>query len=403
MKKRDINEIIYADNAATTCISKTAREAMMPYLKDFYGNPSSLYSFARIATDALEESRETVAKLINAEPKEIYFTSGGSEADNQAIVSAARVGAKKGKKHLISTKFEHHAVLHTLRKLEKEGFEVTLLDVHKDGVVTLDDVKNAVREDTALVTVMFANNEIGTVQPIKEIGAFCREKGIPFHTDAVQVAGHMPIDVVDMNIDMLSMSGHKFHAPKGVGVLYAKKNMPIVNIIEGGAQERGKRAGTENIPGIVALAAALKESVENMEENNAKIIPMRDKLFECLSKIPHSKINGSLEHHVPGTVNMCFEGIEGESLLLMLDMKYGICASSGSACTSGSLDPSHVLLSLGLPHEVAHGSLRLSIGEYNTMKEIDTICEAVPFVVDYLRDLSPVWEELENGERPHLI
>ena len=396
-------KIIYADNAATTCISEAAREAMMPYLTEYYGNPSSLYGFARIATDALEEARATVAGIINCLPREIYFTSGGSEADNQAIISAARIGAKKGKKHLISTKFEHHAVLHTLKKLEKEGFEVTLLDVHADGVITLEDVKNAVREDTALVTIMFANNEIGTVQPIGEIGAFCREKGIPFHTDAVQAAGHMPIDVQAMNIDMLSMSGHKFHAPKGVGVLYAKKTMPLLNVIEGGAQERGKRAGTENIPGIIAMAAALKESVDNMEANTAKIIPMRDRLFEELSKIPHSKINGSLEHHVPGTVNMCFEGIEGESLLLLLDRRFGICASSGSACTSGSLDPSHVLLSLGLPHEVAHGSLRLSIGEYNSMEEIETICKAVPEVVQYLRDLSPVWEELEKGQRPHLI
>ena len=328
--------------------------------------------------------------------------SGGSEADNQAIVSMAKVGALKGKKHLISTKFEHHAVLHTLKKLEKEGFEVTLLDVHEDGVVRLEDLEAAVREDTALVTIMFANNEIGTVQPIKEIGEFCRARKIPFHTDAVQAAGHMPINVQEMNIDLLSMSGHKFHAPKGVGVLYAKTGMPLFNIIEGGAQERGKRAGTENIPGIVALAAALKESVDNMEANTAKIIPMRDKLFAELSKIPHSKINGSLEHHVPGTVNMCFEGIEGESLLLLLDAK-GVCASSGSACTSGSLDPSHVLLSLGLPHEVAHGSLRLSIGEYNTMEEIDHIIKVVPEVVAYLRDISPVWEELENGTKKHLI
>ena len=341
-------------------------------------------------------------KCIGATPREIYFTSGGSEADNQAIVSAARVGARHGKKHLISTKFEHHAVLHTLKKLEKEGFEVTLLDVHADGVVRLEDVEAAIRPDTCLVTVMFANNEIGTIQPIREIGALCRERGIPFHTDAVQAAGHMPIDVVEMNIDMLSMSGHKFHAPKGVGVLYAKRNMPLVNIIEGGAQERGKRAGTENVAGIVALAAALKESCEHMEENTAKILPMRDKLFAELSKIPHSKINGSLEHHVPGTVNMCFEGIEGESLLLLLDRE-GICASSGSACTSGSLDPSHVLLSIGLPHEVAHGSLRLSIGEYNSMDEIDHIIEVVPKVVAYLRSISPVWDELEKGTRPHLI
>ena len=393
---------VYADNAATTSVSKTALDAMMPYLTTLYGNPSSLYSFAQKAKEALEEARQTVADIIGAQPKEIYFTSGGSEADNQAIVSMAKFGALKGKKHLISTKFEHHAVLHTLKQLEKQGFEVTLLDVHEDGVVRLEDVEAAIREDTALVTVMFANNEIGTVQPIKEIGALCRSKGIPFHTDAVQAAGHMPINVQEMNIDLLSMSGHKFHAPKGVGVLYAKKGMPLFNIIEGGAQERGKRAGTENIPGIVALAAALKESVDNMEANTAKIIPMRDKLFAELSKIPHSKINGSLEHHVPGTVNMCFEGIEGESLLLLLDSK-GVCASSGSACTSGSLDPSHVLLAIGLPHEVAHGSLRLSIGEYNTMEEIDHIIEVVPGVVEYLRSISPVWEDLENGKRKHLI
>ena len=393
---------VYADNAATTSVSKTALDAMMPYLTTLYGNPSSLYSFAQKAKEALEEARQTVADIIGAQPKEIYFTSGGSEADNQAIVSMAKFGALKGKKHLISTKFEHHAVLHTLKQLEKQGFEVTLLDVHEDGVVRLEDVEAAIREDTALVTVMFANNEIGTVQPIKEIGALCRSKGIPFHTDAVQAAGHMPINVKEMNIDLLSMSGHKFHAPKGVGVLYAKKGMPLFNIIEGGAQERGKRAGTENIPGIVALAAALKESVDNMEANTAKIIPMRDKLFAELSKIPHSKINGSLEHHVPGTVNMCFEGIEGESLLLLLDSK-GVCASSGSACTSGSLDPSHVLLAIGLPHEVAHGSLRLSIGEYNTMEEIDHIIEVVPGIVEYLRSISPVWEELENGKRKHLI
>ncbi len=393
---------VYADNAATTSVSKAALDAMLPYLTENYGNPSSLYSFAQKATEAVAQARATVAACLNAEPREIYFTSGGSEADNQAIISAAKAGARKGKKHLISTKFEHHAVLHTLKKLEKEGYEVTLLDVHEDGVVRLEDVAAAIREDTALVTIMFANNEIGTVEPIKEIGALCREKGIPFHTDAVQAAGHMPIDVKEMNIDMLSISGHKFHAPKGVGVLYAKKNMPLFNLIEGGAQERGRRGGTENVAGIVALAAALKESIDNMDANTAKIIPMRDKLFAELSKIPHSKINGSLEHHVPGTVNMCFEGIEGESLLLMLDMN-GICASSGSACTSGSLDPSHVLLSLGLPHEVAHGSLRLSIGEYNTMEEIDHIIEVVPKVVQYLRNMSPVWDELEKGQRPHLI
>ena len=394
---------VYADNAATTAVSKTALDAMLPYLTEHYGNPSSLYAFAQDAKTGLESARQTIADILGADsPNEIYFTSGGSEADNQAIRSAAYYGEKKGKKHLISTRFEHHAVLHTLEKLEKEGFEVTLLDVHEDGVVRLEDVAAAIRPDTALVTIMFANNEIGTIQPISEIGALCREKGIPFHTDAVQAMGHIPVNVKEMNIDMLSLSGHKFHAPKGVGVLYAKKGMPLVNIIEGGAQERGKRAGTENVPGIVAMAAALKESVDNMEQNTAKIVPMRDKLFAELSKIPHSKINGSLEHHVPGTVNMCFEGIEGESLLLMLD-EYGICASSGSACTSGSLDPSHVLLSIGLPHEVAHGSLRLSIGEYNDMAQIDHIIEAVPKVVNYLRGMSPVWDELEKGQRKHLI
>ena len=394
---------VYADNAATTSVSKTALNAMMPYLTEDYGNPSSLYAFAQRAAEALAQARATVAECLGAaSPKEIYFTSGGSEADNQAIMSAARVGARKGKKHLISTKFEHHAVLHSLKRLEKEGFEVTLLDVHEDGVVRIEDLKNAIREDTCLVTIMFANNEIGTVQPVVEIGALCREKGIPFHCDAVQAAGHMPIDVEKMNIDMLSISGHKFHAPKGVGALYVRKNIPLFNLIEGGAQERGKRAGTENVAGIVAMAAALKESVDNMEADSKKMIAMRDKLFAELSKIPHSKINGSLEHHVPGTVNMCFEGIEGESLLLMLDAN-GICASSGSACTSGSLDPSHVLLALGLPHEVAHGSLRLSIGEYNTMEEIDHICKVVPQVVEYLRNMSPVWDELEKGEKPHLI
>ena len=394
---------VYADNAATTSVSKTALDAMLPYLTENYGNPSSLYAFAQKATEAVAEARATVAACLGAaSPREIYFTSGGSEADNQAILSAARLGARKGKKHLISTKFEHHAVLHTLKRLEKEGYEVTLLDVHEDGVVRLEDLAAAIREDTCLVTIMFANNEIGTVQPVAQIGALCREKGIPFHCDAVQAAGHMPIDVEKMNIDMLSISGHKFHAPKGVGALYCRKNIPLFNLIEGGGQERGKRAGTENVAGIVAMAAALKESVDNMEEDSKKMIAMRDKLFAELSKIPHSKINGSLEHHVPGTVNMCFEGIEGESLLLMLDAN-GICASSGSACTSGSLDPSHVLLALGLPHEVAHGSLRLSIGEYNTMEEIDHICQVVPQVVDYLRNMSPVWDELEKGQRPHLI
>ena len=395
--------MVYADNAATTCVSKTALDAMLPYLTTNYGNPSSLYAFAQTAKEGLENARATIARLLGAaEPREIYFTSGGSEADNQAICSAAWNGAKKGKKHLISTKFEHHAVLHTLKRLEKEGFEVTLLDVHEDGVVRLEDVEKAIRDDTALVTVMLANNEIGTIQPIREIGALCRSKGIPFHCDAVQAVGHIPVNVQDLNVDMLSLSGHKFHAPKGVGALYVRKGILLHNIIEGGAPERGKRAGTENVAGIVAMAAALQESCDHMEENMVKISAMRDKLFTELSKIPHSKINGSLEHHVPGTVNMCFEGIEGESLLLLLDDR-GVCASSGSACTSGSLDPSHVLLAIGLPHEVAHGSLRLSIGEYNTMEEMDHIIKAVPEVVRYLRDISPVWEELEKGTKPHII
>ena len=394
---------VYADNAATTSVSKTALDAMLPYLTEYYGNPSSLYAFAQKVAEDVAKARQTVADCLGAKsPREIYFTSGGSEADNQALISAATAGARKGKKHLISTKFEHHAILHTLKKLEKQGFEVTLLDVHSDGVVRLEDLEAAIREDTCLVSVMFANNEIGTVQPIKEIGALCRSKGIPFHCDAVQAVGHMPINVEEMNIDMLSLSGHKFHSPKGVGALYVRRNIPLFNLIEGGSQERGKRGGTENVAGIIGMAAALKESCDNMEANSAKICAMRDKLFAELGKIPHSKINGSLEHHVPGTVNMCFEGIEGESLLLMLDAN-GICASSGSACTSGSLDPSHVLLSLGLPHEVAHGSLRLSIGEYNTMEEIDHIIEVVPRVVAYLRNMSPVWDELEKGQRKHLI
>ena len=393
---------VYADNAATTSVSKTALDAMLPFLTENFGNPSSLYRFARVATDAVADARATIASCIGAEPRDIIFTSGGSEADNQAIMSAARLGAKKGKKHIISTTFEHHAVLHTLKRLEKDGYEITLLDVHEDGIVRVDELRDAIREDTALVTIMFANNEIGTVQPITEIGALCREKGVLFHTDAVQAVGHIPVDVNSMNIDMLSMSGHKFHAPKGIGALYVKKGVPLFNLIEGGAQERGKRAGTENVAGIIAMAAALKESVENMEENTKKITEMRDYLIEELSKVPHSKVNGSLEHRVPGTVNMCFEGIEGESLLLLLD-KNGICASSGSACTSGSLDPSHVLLSIGLPHDIAHGSLRLSIGEYNTMEEMKHIVEHVPRVVSLLRNMSPVWDELEKGQREHLI
>ena len=394
--------MIYADNAATTQMCPAAIEAMTKCMTENYGNPSSLYAYGQQAREILDDARERIAKCLGCTAREITFTSGGSEADNQAIFSAAALGAKKGKKHIISTAFEHHAVLHTLDKLRAQGFEITLLDVHKNGIVTAQQVRDAIRDDTCLVTVMFANNEIGTIQPIAEIGAVCREKGVLFHTDAVQAVGHIKVNVVEQNIDMLSLSAHKFHGPKGIGVLYAKRGVMLSSLINGGAQERGKRAGTENMAGIVALAAALKESCDNMEANNAKIIPMRDKLFAELSKIPHSKINGSLEHHVPGTVNMCFEGIEGESLLLLLDDK-GVCASSGSACTSGSLDPSHVLLALGLPHEIAHGSLRLSIGEYNTMEEIDHIIKVVPEVVEYLRNMSPVWDELEKGQRPHLI
>lgn len=393
---------VYADNAATTMMSKTAKEAMMPYLDVIYGNPSSLYSFGQEAKTALEEARAKVAAVLNAEPREIYFTSGGSEADNQAILSAAILGECKGKKHIISTKFEHHAVLHTLKRLEKQGFEVTLLDVHENGVVTAEEVAAAIREDTALVTIMFANNEIGTIQPIAEIGAVCRSKGVIFHTDAVQAVAHVPVDVKAMNIDMLSLSGHKFHGPKGVGALYVKKGIMLTNLIEGGAQERGKRAGTENVPAIVGMAAALEEAAENMEENMKKITEMREMLIEGISAIPHSKLNGDREKRVPGTVNFCFEGIEGESLLLLLD-DAGIAASSGSACTSGSLDPSHVLLAIGLPHEVAHGSLRLSVCEYNTPEEMAHIIENVPKVVEYLRKLSPVWEDLEKGVKEYVI
>ena len=393
---------VYADNAATTQVSPTAVAAMMPFLTEEYGNPSSFYSLGQRAAEALVKARETVAECLGAEPGEIYFTSGGSEADNQAIRSAAFVGAKKGKRHIISTKFEHHAVLHTLAQLEKEGFDVTLLDVHPNGVITIEDVANAIREDTCLVTIMFANNEIGTMQPIKEIGALCREKKIPFHTDAVQAVGHVPINVKEMNIDMLSLSGHKFHSPKGIGALYVRRGIPLKNLIEGGQQEKGKRGGTENMPGIVGMAAAMKEAIDHMDENMAKITALREKLITGLEKIPHSKLNGDRNIRVPGTVNFCFEGIEGESKLLLLDAN-GIAASSGSACTSGSLDPSHVLLALGLPHEVAHGSLRLSIGEYNNEAEIDHILETVPKVVERLRDMSPVWDELVKGERPHLI
>ena len=394
---------VYADNAATTKLSPAAKEAMLPYFDEIYCNPSSLYTLGQEAAEHLLACRTEIAQLIGAaDPREIVFTSGGSEADNQAIISAARNGARKGKKHLISTKFEHHAVLHTLDKLRKEGFDVTLLDVHENGVVRVEDVAAAIREDTALVSVMFANNEIGTIQPIRAIGALCRERGIPFHTDAVQAVGHVPVDVQEMNIDLLSCSAHKFHGPRGVGFLYAKRGIPLTNIIEGGAQERGKRGGTENTPAIAGMAAALREAVDHMVENTEKVTHLRETLIAGLSTIEHARLNGDREQRVPGTVNFCFEGIEGESLLLLLDRK-GIAASSGSACTSGSLDPSHVLLALGLPHEVAHGSLRLSIGEYNTMEEIDHIIATVPKVVEYLRNMSPVWDELEKGERKHLI
>ena len=394
---------VYADNAATTKMSRAAQMTMIDAMERVWGNPSSLHTTGQEAKEALEGAREAIAAMLGADSaREIYFTSGGSEADNQAIRSAAFYGAKKGKKHIISTAFEHHAVLHTLKKLEKEGFEITLLDVHENGVITAEQVKEAIRPDTARVTVMYANNEIGTVQPIREIGAVCREAGVLFHTDAVQAVCHIPVNVKEDNIDMLSLSAHKFHGPKGVGVLYAKRGTLLTNLIEGGAQERGKRAGTENIPAILAMAAAMKEELETMETAAAKIIPLRDKLIAGLSEIPHSRLNGDREKRVPGTVNFCFEGIEGESLLLMLDEE-GIQASSGSACTSGSLDPSHVLLSLGLPHEVAHGSLRLSITEENTEEQIDHILNVVPKVVSYLRDISPVWEALETGERPHLL
>lgn len=393
---------VYADNAATTKISDAARKEMLLCMDEFYGNPSSLHTPGQEAAEKLFEARRAIADCLNADIKDIYFTSGGSEADNQAIISAAEAGKLKGKKHIVSTAFEHHAVLHTLKKLEKQGFDITYLDVHKSGIVTAKEVEEAIREDTALVTIMYANNEIGTIQPISEIGAVCHNKGVLFHTDAVQAAGHIKIDVQADNIDMLSISAHKFHGPKGVGVLYAKKGIRLFNIIEGGAQERGKRAGTENLPAICGMAAAFRESCEHMEENAEKVSKLRDLLIEHLSKIPHSILNGDRDSRLPGTVNFCFEGVEGESLLLLLDAR-GIAASSGSACTSGSLDPSHVLLALGLPHEVAHGSLRLSIGEYNTEEEIMHIIQTVPEIISYLRNMSPVWEELEKGERQHVI
>lgn len=389
---------VYADNAATTQMSDSALKAMMPLLTDIYGNPSSLHSVGQIAKEHLEAARETVAECIGADPKEIYFTSGGSEADNQAIRSAAYIGARKGKKHIISSKFEHHAVLHTLDALKKEGFEVTLLDVYSNGIVKPEDVANAITEETCLVTIMTANNEIGTIQPIAEIGRICKEKGVLFHTDAVQAVGHIPVNVKDMNCDMLSVSAHKFHGPKGVGFLYARKGILLTNIIYGGAQERNKRAGTENMASIVGMATAIKDATDHLQENAEKVTAMRNRLIDGLKGIERSRINGDLEHHLPGTLNMCFEGIEGESLLLLLDAK-GICASSGSACTSGSLDPSHVLLSIGVPVEIAHGSLRLSISEYNTMEQMDHIVKSVPEVVSYLRSISPVWEKIKKEEK----
>lgn len=394
--------MIYADNAATTKMSKLAIEAMLPYMEEYYGNPSSLYAFAQKAKEALEDARARVAACLGCEPREITFTSGGSEADNQAIFSAARIGERKGKKHIISTTFEHHAVLHTLEKLKKQGFEIELLDVHANGLVTPEQVAAAIRPDTCLVTIMYANNEVGTVQPIPEIGAICKEKGVLFHTDAVQAAGHLHINVREQNIDMLSLSGHKFHGPKGIGVLYSKKTIMLDNVINGGGQERGKRAGTENIPAIMGLAAALEYACAHIDETIAHQLPLRDKLIAGLSEIPYSELNGDAKKRLPSNVNFCFEGIEGESLLLLLDDK-GVCASSGSACTSGSLDPSHVLLAIGRPHEVAHGSLRLSIGEDITEEQVDEIVTAVKDVVTYLRNMSPFWRDLVEGKRPHVF
>ena len=393
---------VYADNAATTQMSRIAIDAMVPYFDKIYANPSSLHSPGQKAKEALEDARARVAKCLGCEPREIYFTSGGSEADNQAIISAARYGEKKGKKHIITTAFEHHAVLHTLNRLEKEGFEVTYLDVKNHHNITAQQVKDAIREDTCLVTCMYANNEIGSVLPIPEIGAVCKEAGVPFHTDAVQAAGHVAIDVKAQNIDMLSLSAHKFHGPMGVGALYVRRGFPLTNLIDGGAQERGKRAGTENLPAIRGMAAALEDACANMEEHNKKVSYLRDKLIAGLSQIPHCARNGDANHCLPGIVSFCFEGIEGESLLLLLDAK-GIAASSGSACTSGSLDPSHVLLAIGRVHDVAHGSLRLSLSHYNTEEEIDYILEAVPEVVSQLRNMSPVWRDLQNGVREYIL
>ncbi len=393
---------VYADNAATTKMSQVAIDAMVPYFTKTYGNPSSLHSAGQEAKEALDDARTRIAACLGCEAREVYFTSGGSEADNQAILSAARFGARKGKRHIISTAFEHHAVLHTLSKLEKEGFEVTLLDVSQGHNITARQVRDAIRPDTCLVTVMYANNEIGSVLPIAEIGAVCKEAGVPFHTDAVQAAGHLHIDVKAQNIDMLSLSAHNFHGPKGVGALYCRRGIPLVNLIEGGAQERGKRGGTENIPGIMGMAAALEDACAHLDENAAKVTALRNKLIDGLSQIPHCALNGDAVNRLPGNVSFCFEGIEGESLLLLLDMK-GVCGSSGSACTSGSLDPSHVLLAIGRVHDVAHGSLRLSICEENTEAEIDHILTVVPQVVSYLRSISPVWRDLQTGKRQYIL
>jgi len=393
---------IYADNAATTKISKTSLRAMMPVMSEVYGNPSSLHSEGQAAQELLTEARERIAKNLGCEAREITFTSGGSEGDNQAILTAARYGEKRGKKHIVSTAFEHHAVLHTLEALGKQGFEITLLDVHENGLITAEEVKAAIRSDTCLVTVMYANNEIGTVQPIAEIGEVCREAGVLFHTDAVQAAGHIRIDVKAEKIDMLTLSAHKFGGPKGVGAVFARRGIMLTSLIHGGAQEKGRRAGTENIPGIVGMAAAFDEACGRIEEAQEKVSALRDRLIEGIGKIPHSALNGDREHRLPGNVSFCFEGIEGESLLLMLDDK-GIAASSGSACTSGSLDPSHVLLAIGRPHEVAHGSLRLTIDENNTAEEIEYIIEAVRETVEYLRNMSPIWRDLENGKREFVI
>ncbi|MDD5952533.1 MAG: cysteine desulfurase NifS [Oscillospiraceae bacterium] len=389
---------VYADNAATTQVSQHVVDAMLPYFTKYYGNPSSLYSVGREAKKPLEEARARVAECLGALPQEIYFTSGGSEADNWAIKGVAHEMAKKGKKHIISSKFEHHAVLHTLDTLQKEGFEVTLLDVYHDGLVRVEDVEKAIRPDTALVTIMYANNEIGTIQPIPDIGAVCKKHGVLFHTDAVQAVGNVEIDVKAQNIDLLSLSGHKFHGPKGVGALYCRKGIRLPNLIDGGAQERGKRAGTENVPGIVGLSVALKDACDTIEERRERLTKMRDRLIEGASKIERSHLNGDPVKRLPGNFNMCFEGIEGESLLLKLDFA-GICGSSGSACTSGSLDPSHVLLAIGLPHEIAHGSLRLSFSDQNTEEDVDYILEQLPQIVSSLRSMSPLWDEIINGKK----